>query len=157
MRRPSSRLNGIRSWNRLVRPTMNSSSNTAGGPARAVMRRASELELARRQLLHDLLAAAADHHHLDLAVDALALRAAHEAHRAEDLHRLVGAELHRPGRVVLEQAELGDAFAVERAGVVAVDHRFDPGMRAEDAHLHVDELVTDRLVLDERLAEGLPL
>src|SRR6478736_3376237 len=128
MRRPRTWLNGMRSSNKFVRLATNSASNSDGGAGRAVIRGGSEMQLARRQLLHDLLAAAADHHHLHLPVDALALRAAHEAHGAEDLHRLVGAELHRLRGVVLEQAELGDAVAVERAGVVAVDHRFDPRM-----------------------------
>src|SRR6476659_6610623 len=56
----------------------------------------SQPHLPAGQVLHDLLAAAADRVDLDLAVDALDLDAAHIAGAAEDLHRLGGAE--RRGR-----------------------------------------------------------
>src|SRR5881394_3463673 len=61
-----------------------------------------------REILHDLDRAAADRHHLGLAIDALDLGAAQVARAAEHLHRLVGAELQGGGREVLEHADLGD-------------------------------------------------
>src|ERR1035441_10638180 len=141
-------------WKSARRAAMNSGSNVGVGDgfmrcwSVAESGGASDAELARRQLLHDLRGAAADHHDLDLAVDALALRAAHVAHGAHDLHRLVGAELHRLRRVVLEQAEIGDPLRIAAAGIVALDEGIEPGAAAGDAHAHVDELVPDRLVLD---------
>src|SRR4029453_1219206 len=102
MRRPSTRLKAIVCSN-----SVRSAATYSGSKTIAFAMAAAEPEGAGRQLLHDPLGAAADHHHLHLAVDPLALRAAHVAHAAEDLHRLVGAELHRLRRVVLQQAELG--------------------------------------------------
>src|SRR5207344_3242378 len=75
--------------------------HSAPGPSRVTpwlsdtLALGSDAELSRREVLHDLLGAAADHHHLGLAVQPLAPGAAHEAHAAEDLHRLIGAEQHR--------------------------------------------------------------
>src|SRR5258706_11106702 len=63
---------------------------------------ASPSQLPCGKVLHDLGAAAADLHHLGLAIDALGARAAHEARAAQSLHRGVGAELHRVGGEVLE-------------------------------------------------------
>src|SRR6478609_8392726 len=63
--------------------------------------------LTGREVLHDLDRAAADRHHLGLAIDALDLGAAQIARAAEHLHRLVGAELQGRGGEVLEHADLG--------------------------------------------------
>src|SRR5450432_1822805 len=54
----------------------------------------SQPHLPACQILHDLLAAAADGVDLDLAVDALDLDAAHIAGAAKNLHRLGSAERH---------------------------------------------------------------
>src|SRR5690242_9733433 len=56
----------------------------------SVMALVLQPHLARREIFHDLQRAAADCHHLGLAVDALDLRAAQVTRPAEDLHRLVG-------------------------------------------------------------------
>src|SRR5690349_6854903 len=101
----------------------------------------SPAHLLGREVLHDLGAAAADLHHLRLAVDALGARAADEAGAAQGLHRGVGAELHGVGREVLKHRELSDVALVARRAVElprgVVEHR----ARGVHARLHVDELV----------------
>ena len=110
--------------------------------------------LARGEVLHDLDRAAADRHHLGLAIDALDLGAAQVARAAEHLHRLVGAELHGRGREVLQHADL-------RHRLLALAD--PPGQQLErrlhgiDAHRHVDQPVAHHLVGDQRLAEGVAL
>src|SRR5260370_6581735 len=64
--------------------------------------------LPRREILHDLDRAAADRHHLGLAIDALDLGAAQVARAAEHLHRLVGENSRVEGRAVFQHADLGD-------------------------------------------------
>src|SRR5439155_4426651 len=118
----------------------------------------SESQLARTEVLEDLFGAAADHHHLHLAVDALALRAAHEPHAAKDLHSLVGAELHR-----LRSEDLGHRDARDkllrlgRAVLDAVRQLVHQRAPRVDAQCHVHQLVADHLALDERLPERLAL
>ena len=112
---------------------------------------ASPAHLAGGEVLHDFFGAAADHHDLDLAIDTLDTSAAHEAGTPQDLHRLVGAKLHRLGRAILEHRQLrGVALALLHApgGVIQV------GGRGIDLHLHVDQLVADHLAVDQRFAEG---
>src|SRR5258705_7946342 len=112
----------------------------------------SQPHLAAREILHDLLGAAADGVDLDLAVDALDLDAAHETGAAEDLHGLGGAERHGLGRLVLHHADFGDrALALPEPPRQYLQHR----LRRRDLLRHVDQLVTDHLVLCDRLAEGL--
>src|SRR5690606_8846482 len=115
-------------------------------------------ELAGSQVLHDLLRATADHHDLHLTVDALAPSAAHEAHAAQDLDRLVGAELHGPSGKDLAHAGLrhelgGIADPVLQSPRQLVDMPAGGG----DAHCHVHELVPDDLAADEGLTEGMTL
>src|SRR6476620_5647942 len=72
----------------------------------------SKSKLPGSELLHDLLGAAADRVDLHFAVDPLDLHAAHEARAAEDLHRFLGAEGQRLGRLVLEQADICDRIEI---------------------------------------------
>src|SRR6478735_11903432 len=110
--------------------------------------------LPRREILHDFLGAAADGVDLDLAVDALDLDAAHEAGAAENLHGLGGAERHGLGRLVLHHADLGHrALALPEPPRQHFQHR----LRGRDLLRHVDQLVTDHLVLRDRFAKGLAL
>src|ERR1700754_5011947 len=64
----------------------------------------SQSHLPGGEVLHDLLAAAADRVHFHLAVDALDLDAAHKTGAAENLHRLGGAERHGLRGLILQHA-----------------------------------------------------
>ena len=91
---------------------------------------------------------------LHLAIDALDLRAAHETHAAVDLHGFGRAEGHGLRRLVLQHGDLGRrAFAV----LHAPRQQFQIGLRRVHAHRHVDDLVTDHLLVGEPPAERLAL
>src|SRR5205807_7742490 len=78
------------------------------GNGRASITKPSQPHLPAGEVLHDLLAAAADGVDLDLAVDALDPNAAHKTGAAENLHRFGGAERHGLRGLVLQHADLGD-------------------------------------------------
>src|SRR6476661_119834 len=71
----------------------------------------SQPHLPAGQVLHDLLAAAADRVDLDLAVDALDLDAAHIAGAAENLHRLGSAERHGLRRLLFSMQISATGFS----------------------------------------------
>src|SRR5262249_9206873 len=116
--------------------------------ARVLRFTGSPPELFRGEVFHDLGAAAADLHHLRLAVDPLGAGAADEARAAERLHRGVGAELHRVGGEVLQHGELRDVALVARRPVELPGGVIEHRSRRVHARLHVNELVADRLVAD---------
>src|SRR6266851_2146545 len=115
---------------------------------------ALKTHLARREILHDLDRAAADRHHLGLAIDALDLGAAQVARAAEHLHRLVGAEFQGRSREVLQHADLGDRLlALADPPGQELQRRAD----GVDAHRHVDQAMAYDLVGDQRFSEGMAL
>ena len=84
-------------------------------------------------------------------------------HAAQHLDRLVGAELHGLGGLVLEHADLGHPFCTLGGFVAPIPrirpcaHGLQPSACGLDAHLHVHQLVTDHLVVHQRSAKGLAL
>src|SRR5882672_2139868 len=101
---PSALLWGIVSENHIWNSARRCSRSAKGLVGLAI---ASKTHLPRGEVLHDLDRAAADRHHLGLAIDALDLGAAQVARTAEHLHRLVGTELQGRGREVFQHADLG--------------------------------------------------
>ena len=58
--------------------------------------------------------------------------------------------------VAMKTLPVGTAYAVW-TGIGTVGHRIDPGLGGGDAHLHVHQLVADRLTLDQGRAKGMAL
>jgi hypothetical protein len=119
-----------------------------------------QAQLARGQLLHDFFGAAADHHHLDLAVDALAA-----VPRMKPMPPRICTPASAQNCMVCvawffsmqtcatQSAPLPDASPLSARAATASSQ----AAGGRDAHLHVHQLVADHLVLHQRRAEGLAL
>src|SRR5690606_16222083 len=87
-------------------PSMNSYSTggaVTGSPF--VHRFSGQAKLACREVVEDLLGAAADHHDLHLSIDPLHAAAAHVTGASEDLDRFVGAVAHDACSMILDQRD----------------------------------------------------
>src|SRR5436190_8462976 len=116
--------------------------------------KSSQSHLPAGQILHDLLASAANRIDLDVAIDALNLDPAHIPCAAKNLHCFGGTERHGLGRLIFQHAYLGyRTFALIEPPRQHFQHR----LRRCDPLRHIHQFVADHLMLRQRFSKGMAL